>query len=108
MWPSSGSSRSCSWPTCPGRCSGTEAARAAPRLDRAGAKVVSQLLGVGVVLGTVAEELGGVAQVPAHPAVVRHAVGDDEETLAHLGLDGTLEQADEVGVGQPHRAGPLV
>ena len=75
---------------------------------RAGGASASELFGVGVVLGRVAEPLGRVAQVPAAPPVVRHAVDDHERPLVELGLDGAIEEADQVAVGQPHGPRPFV
>ena len=64
--------------------------------------------GEGVVLGEVAEDLGGVGEVPAGAVVARHAVDDDERAVLDLGLDGGVEEVDEVVVGEPHLPGPVV
>ena len=63
--------------------------------------------GEGVVLGLEAEPFGGLAEVPAHAVVVGHSVGEDELAGLDIGLDGSVEEADQVAVGEPEGARPV-
>ena len=54
------------------------------------------------------QKLGGVGEVPAHAFVARHAINQNERAIFDLGFDRAVEELDQVGVGKPHLACPIV
>eukprot|EP00965_Chrysotila_dentata_P257943 6213052-Pleurochrysis_carterae.AAC.1 len=93
-----------------GLCAGAESVLGTLGEWRCSARRRAPQLGLHVVLRLVAEDLLRLGQVPAHAAVGRHAVREQE--AAALGGQRRDERAREdvrkVAVGEPHRAVPLV